>query len=125
MIIHGAITDQVIGAFYRAYNGIGFGYAENICRSALVVELQFLRIAVAREVPIEVVHRGVPIGRFRLDLVVDECVLVEVKATKGLIDADRRQIQSYLKATSIEVGLLFNFGPKPERERFIYTNERK
>jgi GxxExxY protein len=114
-----------LARFFRAYNGVGFGYSENVCRNALVVELQFLHIAVAREVPIEVVHRGVPIGRFRLDLVVDECVLVEVKATKGLIDADRRQIQSYLKATPIEVGLLFNFGPKPERERFIYTNDRE
>ena len=125
MIIHSDVSRHVIGAFFDAYKGVGFGYSESICRNALAVELQGRGLRIAREVPLEVVHRGVPMGTFRLDLIVEERVIVEVKATKGLNDADRRQIQNYLKACPIEVGLLLNFGPTPERERFLYTNDRK
>ena len=125
MYIHSDLTERVNGAFFSAYTSIGFGYPENICRNALTVELQHLCIPFSREVPIEVVHRGVPLGLFRIDLIIDNRIVVELKASQRLTDADRRQIRSYLKATSYDVGLLLNFGPKPEHERHIYTNDLK
>lgn len=125
VFLHGDLSARIIGAFFDAYNGIGFGYPETMCRNALVVELQKKNLGFAREVPNEVIHSGVPIGVFRFDLVVETKVLVEVKASKELTDADRRQIQSYLKASPFEVGLLMNFGPKPDHERYVYTNARK
>jgi GxxExxY protein len=125
MLIEGALTARILEAFFGAYRSIGFGYSEKICRNTFALELQCLEIAFVREVPIDVMHRGVCVGAFRFDLVVEDRVLVEVKATQRLIDADRRQILSYLKTSGQEVGLLLNFGPIPEHERFVYTKSRK
>jgi GxxExxY protein len=93
--------------------------------NALAVELRSKGLSVRREVPIEVVYRGVPVGMYRVDLIVEESVLVEVKSTKTVSDADFRQVLNYLKATDLEVGFLLHFGPKPRFRRLIYTNDRK
>ena len=91
----------------------------------MAVELEFRGLRVRREVPTEVVYRGVSVGRFRLDLVVEEQLIVEVKAARTLVEADERQLLNYLKATKFEVGLLLNFGPEPKFRRLVYANDRK
>lgn len=91
----------------------------------MAVELRFRGLDVVREVPSEVVYRGVPVGFYRADMTVNECLLIEIKATKTITDADERQLLNYLKASRIEVGLLLHFGPKPSFRRLTYTNERK
>jgi GxxExxY protein len=74
---------------------------------------------VVREVPIELVYRGSSVGLYRADMSAGR-VLVEVKSTRKIIDADERQLQNYLKGSKIRVGLLFNFGPKPEFRRRVF-----
>ena len=124
-MLHSDITERIIGAFFLVYRDLGFGFLEkNYCK-ALVVEFRRLGLAYEREVVVEVQYSGVSIGNYRLDLVVDKRVLVEVKSTKGLTDADTRQVLNYLKATKLEVGLLLHFGPSPRFFRFAHSNDRK
>ena len=124
-MLEGALTEKIVGAFYRVHTQIGFGFPESVYANALAVELDRRRLQVRREVPVEVVYEGVSVGRYRLDMVVEESVLIEVKSTKLLSEADTRQILTYLKATYLEVGLLLHFGPKASFKRFVYTNARK
>jgi GxxExxY protein len=79
---------------------------------------------VQREVPIEIVYMGKPVGRFRIDMLVDNKVLVEVKSTAAISDADTRQLFNYLHASKIQVGLLLHYGPKPAHRRFIWTGKQ-
>ena len=104
---------------------LGFGFLEGIYTSALAVELGHRGLAVVREAPIEVFYRGVLVGRYRLDMTVEDRVLVEAKATKTVSQADERQLLNYLKATNYEVGLLLHFGPTPGFRRLVYANQRK
>ena len=89
------------------------------------VELQLLGVSSMREVVHEVVYKGVVVGLCRFDLVVDQRVLVEVKTGKIILESDKQQLRSYLKASPLEVGLLLHFGPKAEYQRFVYTNDKK
>lgn len=118
-------TEQIIGAFFDVYNNLGFGFLESAYVNALCLELQRRGVQYEREVAIEVQYLGVPIGRYRVDVIVDGRVLVEVKSTKNLTEADTRQVLNYLKATNLEVGLLLHFGPSPKFHRLLYTNDRK
>lgn len=122
---HSDLTSRILRAFYDVYNDCGFGFPESVYANALCVELEYAGVAFRKEVVQEIVYRGAVVGVCRFDIVVDGLVLVEVKASKALIEADRRQIISYLKASSLEVGLLLHFGPKPNPHRFIYDNSRK
>lgn len=120
------LTQKIIGGFFNVYRCLGFGYLEANYANAFAVELQALGIPCKREVPIEVVHRGVPVGLYRLDMVVADRVIVEIKSTKTISEADERQLLNYLKASRYEVGLLLHFGPeKGKHRRFVYSNARK
>jgi GxxExxY protein len=123
-LLEGALTEQIIGGFYSVYNDFGFGLLESNYTNALAVELRLRGLEVAREVPIEVVYRGVPVGFYKYDMIVNGRVLVEVKSAKLLSPADERQVQNYLKASKILVGLLLHFGPSPRFYRFIWTEDR-
>jgi GxxExxY protein len=115
----------VIGGFHEVYKDFGFGFLEGVYANAFSVELRCRGLEVVREVPIEVVYRGVSVGNYRADMIVEGRVLVEVKAGKAISEADERQLLNYLKASNCEVGMLLHFGPKPKIRRFIYTNDRK
>lgn len=125
MLIHGALTQKIIWCFYEVYKQLGFGFLEAVYSNAMSVKLRQLGLEVDREKLIEVVFEGVQVGHYRADLIVDGLVLVEIKSSRSLVEADDRQLQNYLKATSIEVGLLLHFGPKPAHKRFVFTNARK
>ena len=116
-ILHEATTRAVIGAFYESYNDLGFGFLEHIYVMALERELRDLGHRVAREVWVPVRYKGVELARHRIDMLVDDCVLVETKSTLDLHPAAKRQVYNYLAATRLEVGLLLHFGPEAKFHR--------
>lgn len=122
---HGEITHEVIGAFYEIYNEVGWGFAESVYASIMRMVLEDKGFSCDCERRLQVMHRGRCHGKFRADLVVADCVLVEFKACKQLIVAHEAQVLNYLRASGLEVGLLFNFGPRPEMRRLIWTRERR
>ena len=122
---HEELTRQVIGVFYEVYNELGYGFLESVYETAMELVLRRASISVQRQMAIEVRFRGVTIGDFRGDLIVEGALLIELKAAKCLEPAHEAQVLNYLRATELEVGLLLNFGPKPEVKRFAYDNTRK
>ena len=122
---HSEITDAILSVFYEVYNELGDGFLESIYRNAMSLALQQRGFDVTIEVPIPVYFRNTKVGDFRADLIVNNLVLLELKAANTLDKSHEGQILHYLKATPLEVGLLCNFGPKPQFKRFIFDNERK
>lgn len=113
-LLHADITQAIIDAFFAVYNKLGYGFLENVYCGALITELRRRGHSVAREVLVPVFYDGVVVARYRMDLVVDDCVVVEVKSTEVLNPNDRRQLLNYLRARPLEVGLLLHFGPRPK-----------
>lgn len=111
--------------FFEVYNELGGGFVESVYQQALKIALGQAGFKVATEVPVPVRFRGRTIGNFRADLVVDGCVLVELKAVSGFDRSYESQVLNYLRATNLEVGLLLNFGPRAQFKRFILENEKK
>ena len=122
---HQDVTEAVIKAFYAVYNTLGPGFSERVYHRALAIELRHMSLAVVSEMPIAVFYRGESAGEFFADLVVNDCVVLELKAVKELTDEHEAQLLNYLKATRYEVGLLLNFGPEPKFERRAFDNSRK
>jgi GxxExxY protein len=116
---------SAVGGFYDSYNELGFGFVEPICTSALVHELVTRGHTVRREVAVPVMYKGECLGRQRLDLLVDERIIVEVKATAHLPKDATRQLYNYLRATSLEVGLLLHYGVKPRFYRVFCASDRR
>ena len=124
-ILHEKITEKIVGVFYDVYNELGYGFLESVCQTAMVMALRQAGLSVEQNVPFQVWFRGESIGSFVADMIVDGEVLVEIKSTSSLHQWNEAQILNYLRVSSIEVGLLMNFGPKPEYRRRIFTNDRK
>ena len=122
---HQDLTRQIIGAFYAVYNELGYGYVESVYEAALHIALAQRGLTVARQSPITVWFQGHQVGRFRTDLVVGDAVILELKAQRKLEPAHEAQLLNVLRGTQLEVGLLLNFGPKPEIKRLVFSNERK
>ena len=115
------LTEKVIKGFYEVYNELGAGFLESVYENALAIVLENYSLRVDQQFPIPVKFRGKIIGDFKADILVDNKVIVELKAVKRIIDAHKSQLINYLKASDIEVGLLLNFGEKPELKRFIFN----
>jgi GxxExxY protein len=124
-MLHQQTAEAIISAFYQVYNTLGYGFLEKIYENALVHELTKQGWRVQPQWPIQVYYDGLLLGDYVADLLVEECVIVELKAVDNLHPQHVAQLLNYLKATHIEVGLLLNFGPKPTFERKIFTNDRK
>jgi len=118
-LIDKEITRQIIGAFFECYNHLGYGQFESVYRKALVHEMHLRGLSVMEETSFEVRYKNVLVGLFRLDLLVENRIVVELKFTATLAPADRRQLSNYLRVTGLEVGLLLHFGPEPRFERRI------
>ncbi len=119
---HGLITDQILKVFYEVYNELGHGFLESVYHRSLVLALKSVGLNVSSKVAIPVWFRGVRVGRFEADILVENLVLLELKAARMLDSSHRVQLLNYLRATEIEVGLLLNFGEKPEFKRVIFDN---
>jgi GxxExxY protein len=119
------LTERIIKSFFKVYNELGFGFLEKVYENSMFIELTKNHLFCQQQLPIDVYYDGQQVGFFRADLLVDKKVIVELKAAESLCSADEAQLTNYLRATSIEVGLLLNFGKKPELRRKIFTNDRK
>ncbi|NPA07349.1 MAG: GxxExxY protein [Chloroflexi bacterium] len=124
-MLYKSITDSILAAFYEVYRPLGAGFLEKVYENALLIELRQRGLEVAQQVPIPVRYKGVPVGEYYADLLVAQKVIVEIKAVERLTNVHEAQLLHYLKATDKEVGLLLNFGPKPQIIRRIWTNDRK
>ena len=120
-----ALTDQIIGAFYHVYNTLGYGFLEKVYEQAMIIELTKRGLHVQSQYPIRVFYKDHVVGEFFADLLVNDKVIVEVKAVRELATEHEAQVLSYLNATSYEVGLLLNFGPKAQVKRKIFDNHHK
>ncbi|HYX51854.1 MAG TPA: GxxExxY protein [Candidatus Limnocylindrales bacterium] len=123
--IHSELTDQILAVFYDVYNELGFGFLESVYRNALRFALTQKGLAIEQEVPVSVVFRGQSVGDFRADLVVNGIVLLELKTADAIVRAHEAQVINYLRATSLELGLILNFGPKPQVRRLLLDNVEK
>jgi GxxExxY protein len=122
---HAEITDVVIGCFYDVYNELGHGFLESVYREAMIVALRSLALKVESEKSVQVYFRGERLAMFRTNLVVAEKVIVELKSARALEGIHQAQLLNYLKATSFEVGLLLNFGTRPQFKRMRLDNDFK
>lgn len=118
---HSSLTSPIIKAFYKVYNSLGYGFLEKVYHNALRVELQRKGLNVRSLYPIKVYYESRLVGDYIADLVVDEKVILELKAMEWLHEQHEHQLINYLKATEMEVGLLLNFGPEPQFKRKILT----
>ena len=119
------LTQTIIGVYYDVYNELGAGFLESVYQKSLALALESAGLAVCSRIDIPVWFRGQRVGQFEGDLLVEKCVLLELKAARALGSAHQAQLLNYLRATEIEVGLLLNFGPKPEFKRVAFDNSRK
>jgi GxxExxY protein len=119
------LTRSVIGAFFEVYNALGYGFLEHLYASALEREILARGHRVARELAVRVRYKGDELGMHRLDMVVDNLLVIETKSTFALDKSAPRQLYSYLRATNLEVGLLLHFGPQPKFHRVICENHLK
>jgi GxxExxY protein len=122
---HSELTSGIINAFYHVYNTLGHGFLEKVYENALVYELRQRGYRVAQQMPIAVRYNGVIVGEYFADLAVENAVIVELKAAQGIAPEHEAQLINYLKATDLEVGLLLNFGPRPEVRRKVYETARR
>jgi len=122
---HSGLTDTVIGVFYVVYNELGFGFLESVYRNSLRIALLEKDLTVEQEVPVTVFFHGKNVGDFRADLVVNGTILLELKTAESIVAAHESQVLNYLRSTSLELGLVLNFGPRPQVRRLLLDNSRK
>jgi GxxExxY protein len=124
-MLHYSSTDQIIRAFYTVYNRLGYGFLEKVYENALTIELQNAGLKVIQQRGIDVYYNSIKVGLYFADLCINDSVIVELKAATAICPEHEHQLLNYLKATNIEVGLLLNFGTKPEFKRQIFQNKFK
>ena len=122
---HEDLTKKIIGTFYEVYNELGFGFLESVYCEAMDIALRTGGLRVDKEFALQARFRGQIIGVFRVDLLVNGCVLTELKATRSLDSSHEAQTLNYLRAGVLEVALLLNFGPRPQVRRLVFANSRK
>lgn len=124
-LLHSDLTEKIVGVFYDVCNDLGCGFLESVYENALAVALMDAGLTVKRQVPIAVWYRGTQVGEFRADMVVNDLVLLELKAVKGIDLAFEKQTLNYLRATNLEVALILNFGPTAQFRRLVFENQKK
>ena len=122
---HSDITSLIIKAFYNVYNQLGYGFLEKVYENALLIELRKFGLECSAQYPIEVFYDDTKVGFYIADVVVNNCVIVEIKAAEGICEEHEAQLTNYLRATDIEVGLLINFGKKVKFKRKVFSFEFK
>ena len=118
------ITERIIQGFFSVYNTLGCGFLEKVYENALAIELKDRGLKVRPQAPITVIYKNQTVGHYQADLLVEECIIVELKAVEALRDEHFAQLLNYLRATEIEIGLLLNFGPKPEVKRKLFIHKK-
>jgi GxxExxY protein len=124
-LLHHDLTEKLIGAFFNIYNQLGHGFLESVYEQAFSIALAENGVFFERQIAVPVWFHGQKIGDFRADLLVDRKIIVELKTGRDIEPAWEKQLLNYLRATDVEVGLLFNFGPTAQFRRYVFENKRK
>lgn len=119
------LIDEILTHFYQIHNDLGYGFLERVYQNALYYALADVGLKCEVEKSIQVYHNGRVVGDYRADLVVEDCIILELKACEELDSAHEAQLLNYLKATNIEVGYVLNFGKSAKFCRKVYSNKRK
>lgn len=124
-MLHENITSNIIEAFYKVYNTLGYGFLEKVYENALKYELMKHNLKIDQQKNIKVFYNQIIVGDYYADLIVNDLVIVELKAAEDIGEEHEAQLINYLKATNVEVGLVLNFGKKAKFSRKVFSNERK
>ena len=124
-MLHQELTNKIIGAYYKVYNSLGYGFLEKVYENSLKIELQRLNLKVDQQKNIKVVYEGFEVGDYFADLIVENLVIIELKAAEAICEQHEAQLLNYLRATDKEVGLLLNFGKEAKFVREIFSNSNK
>ena len=124
-LLHEKLSDDILRIFYKVYNALGYGFLEKVYANAMLFELCRKGLKVVKQQQIKVHYKGIEVGEYFADLVVDDKIIIELKAAEGIVEEHEQQLLNYLKATDVEVGLLLNFGKTPQFKRRIFTNDNK
>jgi GxxExxY protein len=124
-LLHQSITNTILKVYYEVYNELGHGFLEKVYQNAMYFELKARGLKVESQKEIKVYFKQQLVGEYYSDLIVENKVIIELKATEVLMNAHVAQTINYLRATPIEIGMLLNFGAEPEFKRLIYTNNKK
>ncbi|MBK7433629.1 MAG: GxxExxY protein [Chitinophagaceae bacterium] len=122
---HSDITGKIIKAYYNVYNQLGYGFLEKVYENSLLIELQKFDLECHAQCPIQVFYDETKVGIYIADIIVNNCVIIEVKAAEVIAEEHEAQLTNYLRATDIEVGILLNFGKKPDFKRKVFSAEFK
>ena len=121
-LVHEELTKTIIGAFYNVYNKLGYGFLEGVYENALMIELEKINLKAEQQVPIKIFYDKKNVGNFYADILVENSVILELKAVSDLTSSHEAQLLNYLKGSGLEVGLLLNFGPSPKVSRKIFQD---
>ena len=124
-LLHKNITDIILKSYYKVFNNLGYGFLEKVYENALFYELKKQGLVCEKQKPIKVYYDEIQVGEYYADIIVNECIIIELKADETLAEEHEFQLINYLKATDIEVGLVLNFGKNPQFKRKIFTNNKK
>jgi GxxExxY protein len=124
-MLHSQITDLILKSFYKVYNTPGYRFLEKVYENAMKIELTKMGVSIEQQKKIKVYYESTKVGDYFADLIINELVIVELKAAESLCEAHEAQFLNYLRATDTEVGLLLNFGKKSEFKRKYFTNDKK
>lgn len=124
-MLHGDITSKIIESFYKVYNTLGYGFLEKVYENALKLELLNHGFKVEQQKNIKVFYNQIIVGDYYADLIVNDLVIIELKAAEDICEEHETQLINYLKATNVEVGLVLNFGKKAKFSRKVFSNDRK
>ena len=124
-LLHKNITDIILKSYYKVFNNLGYGFLEKVYENALFYELKKQGLVCEKQKTIKVYYDEIQVGEYYADIIVNECIIIELKAAESLAEEHEFQLINYLKATDIEVGLVLNFGKNPQFKRKIFTNNKK
>ncbi|MBF4491389.1 GxxExxY protein [Flavobacterium sp. MR2016-29] len=124
-LLHQELSEIIIKTFYEVYNELGYGFLERVYQNSLYLELKSKGLKVEAQKKIEVYYKGIEVRQYYADLIVEDLIILELKAADCIVKEFENQILNYLRGTNCEVGLLLNFGAKPEFRRKIFENNRK
>ncbi len=124
-MLYQELTGEILKAFYDVYNELGYGFLERVYQNAMFFELQSRGFTVEAQKKITVYYKDLPVGDYFADIIVNDIVILELKACDYLTEEFEHQIVNYLRSTHCEVGLLLNFGKKPQFIRKVFENANK
>ena len=124
-LLHKELSDVIISSFYTVYNALGYGFLEKVYENALYLELNNRGLHCEKQKPIKVYYDQKIVGEYFADMIVENTIILELKAAESLMTEHEVQLINYLKATEIEIGMLLNFGKNPSFKRKIFTNNFK